>query len=168
MRLAAVTTLMACLVAPAHAELAVSFVEGAPKDRFVFENASDCALKDAVITVDLAGSSGRLIFDVTEQGAGVSVYQPFEVVAGSASLRETPIVKDGDTELKLSVIELWPGDAIAFTIDVDDTIGQRETVVAGAEITGASIVVTTQGQNASGVFGPKAAALVALPTCPNA
>ncbi|MFK7869071.1 MAG: aggregation factor core [Roseobacter sp.] len=168
MRVAALTVLLAYFATTAPAQLAVRFVEGAPKDRFIFENTGDCGLKDAAITVDLAGSNGRLIFDVTGQGAGVSVFQPFEVVSGLASLSGLPIVKDGDTLLSLSVNELAPGDAIAFTIDVDDTVGQRETVVAGAEVTGADVIVTTQGEQTSGVFGPNASAVVPLPPCPNA
>ena len=63
----------------AAADIAVRFVESAPKDRFIIENLGDCALTAAGLTLDMAGSAGGLIFDVTGSGAGVEVFQPFDL-----------------------------------------------------------------------------------------
>jgi hypothetical protein len=153
---------------PAEANLVVYFTEGAPTDRFEFVNESACPLQDAKITVDLTASKGGLIFDVTETGAGVSVYQPFDVVEGAEALGNLPQVADGDTGLILEVDTLDTGAAIAFTIDVDDTIGSAATLVSEAEISGAGIMVEARNQRISGFFGADASARVALPPCPSA
>ena len=65
---------------PAAADIVVRFDEGAPKDSFTITNADNCALPLTAITIDLAGSAAGLIFDVTGSGAGVSVFQPFQLV----------------------------------------------------------------------------------------
>ena len=54
----------------AFADLDVRFLEGAPKDRFIFHNNSNCSLETARLVLDLSGSSAGLIFDVTGKGAG--------------------------------------------------------------------------------------------------
>jgi len=66
----------------ASANLHLEFREGAPKDRFVLKNLGDCTLTDLSVTIDLKNSSGKLIFDITSSGAGVEVFQPFEVETG--------------------------------------------------------------------------------------
>jgi hypothetical protein len=152
----------------AQANLIVQFTEGAPTDRFAFTNAGDCPMQEARITVDLTASRGGLIFDVTETGAGVSVYQPFEVVEGAQSLGAVPLVADGDTGLILEVERLDPGATIAFTIDVDDTAGTAATLVSEAEISGAGIMIEAGDERISGFFGDDATARVALPPCPSA
>jgi hypothetical protein len=160
-----------CLISagiPAEADLVVRFTEGAPKDRFDFVNAGACPLQQAKITVDLTASRGGLIFDVTETGAGFSVFQPFDVVEGAHALGSLPQVADGDTGLVLEVEALDAGGTIAFTIDVDDTIGSAATLVSEAEISGAGIVIEARDQRISGYFGTDASARVALPPCPSA
>ena len=65
--------------APVQADIVVNFVESAPKDRFVIENTGECEFENLVVEIDLSGSAGGLIFDTTATGAGVEVFQPFEV-----------------------------------------------------------------------------------------
>ena len=89
---------------PSLASIQVRFDEGAPKDRFTIENAGNCDLGSTVISIDLSGSPHGLIFDVTGKGAGVQVFQPFELVNGGENLRKIPIVKDGDDQVTLEFV----------------------------------------------------------------
>ncbi len=148
-----------------HADLRASFIEGAPKDRFQIANESACILKDAEVLVDLSTSSAGLIFDVTNEGAGVEVYQPLEIVAGSDRLSKIPDVEDGQSSIRLEVTALSPGEAIAFTIDVDDTLGRRAITVSRAEIAGASVVLLQGGVSTSAMFTERAEASVGLSDC---
>jgi len=149
----------------AHADLRVNFYEGAPKDRFRIENASDCTLAASSITLDLSTSTAGLIFDVTDAGAGVEVFQPFEVVEGANLLRATPSVLDGQSQIRLDVGTLAPGQAIAFTIDVDDTLGQRAITVSGSEIEGATVLYQQDGGAATGTFSRRAEAGITVAGC---
>lgn len=149
----------------AHADLVVSFIEGAPKDRFVFEMVGACATGPASLEIDLAGSNAGLIFDVTEAGAGVEVFQPFELVAGADRVTGTSPVLDGSQDLSLDVSGLEPGAQVAFTIDVDDTIGAREITVSGAEIAGAEARLVVDGQAYEAAFGPDARARITFASC---
>lgn len=150
---------------PALADLSVRFIEGAPKDRFVFTHEGSCATGPLTLTVDLAGSAAGLVFDVTGQGAGVQVFQPFELVSGTDSVTALPEVADGDTSLDLPLSDLSPGDVIAFTIDLDDTIGAREITVSGSEIVGAGVTLKTGNATATGLFNDDARTRVSLPGC---
>lgn len=167
----AITTSLCAIAALAltatagSAELRASFIEGAPKDRFQFTNASACVLKDAEVLLDLSTSTAGLIFDVTAQGGGVEVYQPLDIVAGSQQLAAIPVVEDGQSSIRLNIVELSPGDVIAFTIDVDDTLGSRAITVSGAEIAGASVSVLQGDMRSSGVFSERAEASLDLPNC---
>ncbi|MGB3409214.1 MAG: aggregation factor core [Jannaschia sp.] len=156
MRLAVV--LAALLAAPAQAELVVTFDEGAPKDRFTLSHEGGCPLTGAVIIIDLEPAPAGLIFDVTGSGPGVAVFQPFEIVLGQ--LASPPQVKDGDQAIALTP-RLAAGERLAFTIDVDDTVSTRGTIVSDAEIAGA----TVQVGDVRGVFGADAVARVPLPDC---
>lgn len=127
----------------AAADITVSFIEGAPKDRFVIENTGSCAVNDAVFELDMGSSQGRLVFDVTPAGAGVEVFQPFEITAGADRLATVPDVVDGQSDLVLQLVQFAAGDTVVFTIDVDDTIGQREITVTGSEIAGAEARLIT-------------------------
>lgn len=138
--------------APAAADLAIRFDEGAPKDSFAFENRSDCTISGASLVLDLSGSSAGLIFDVTGAGAGVEVYQPLEIVRGAEALARIPRVRDGDNQIAFEIAELAPGAAFAFTIDVDDTIGAREITVSDSEILGARVLLTRDGAGGEAVF----------------
>ena len=48
------------------------------------------------------------------------------------------------------------GARIAFTIDVDDTVSNRQITVNGAEIEGAVLRLATDTADAEGRFGPDA------------
>lgn len=153
--------LLACAPTAALADIVVNFDEGAPKDRFIIENTSACPLPETELVIDLAGSAGKLIFDVTGTGAGVQVFQPFELVEGAEALRRVPDVGDGDRSVALDMVDLAPGGRIVFTIDVDDTIGAREITVAGSEIAGA-VIRSGAGE---GTFGTDARASLAGDAC---
>jgi hypothetical protein len=159
-------TILALLGATsAQADLTLRFTEGAPKDRFTLTNTGDCALPAGSITVDLGTAPAGLIFDVTNAGAGVQVFQPFEVVAGADRLTSQPKVADGDTAVTLPISGLAAGQSVAFTIDVDDTGGGREITVSGSEIAGATLRATFGGATQSATVNNRAAASIAMPAC---
>lgn len=153
------------LATTATADVRVSFDEGAPKDRFRIENTGTCALNDAFIVIDLSPSQGGLIFDVTAAGQGVEVFQPFEVVQGAAFLSNAPTVVDGQTQVQLDILALAPGHMIAFTVDVDDTLGQRAITVAGSEIAGATATYIQGGTSVSATMTSAATAVIPAPKC---
>lgn len=107
-------------------ELELTFIESAPKDSFVIRNAGTCALVEAELNIDLSESEGKLIFDTTESGAGVEVFQPFEITAGELELISSDLVKDGDTQLRLRLLNLAVGAQASFTIDLDDVLADGE------------------------------------------
>ena len=165
MKSSLVIALILCAAMPALADIRVDFDEGAPKDRFTILNDGACALEGATVTVDLGGSAGRLIFDVTGSGAGIQVFQPFEAVSGADLLTALPTVSDGDTAVSLTLRSLASGERVAFTIDVDDTTSGYGIMVSGSEITGAGVRVATGDTTVEGRFGTDAVARVALSTC---
>jgi len=152
-------------VLPAYAGVQVRFVEGAPKDRFVIENVGTCAVQASTVRIDLADSTGRLVFDVTAAGAGVEVFQPLEFVQGSEALRALPSVVDGQDAIALEIAALAVGEEISFTIDVDDTIGQREITVTGSEIEGGTVSYLKGSETTSATFTKDAVAKVAIADC---
>ena len=160
MRSTLITTSLATLVlsTSAFADIRVKFDEGAPKDRFTISNVSGCTLEKGEVVIDLSSSAAGLIFDTTNQGAGVEVFQPLEFTRGQAMLSKMPKVKDGDNKVTLAFKDFKNGDAISFTIDVDDTIGQREITVSSSEITGAAFMVKTMSGSASAKFDGSATA----------
>ena len=143
------------------AQLTARFDEGAPKDRFTITNTGACTLSGARVVIDLSGSKAGLIFDVTDAGAGVEVFQPFDLVQGAAFVEGRPAVRDGDTSVVLPLRGLPAGESIAFTIDVDDTLGGREITVDGSEIEGAQVRLDDR----SAPFGRDARARLPLPGC---
>ena len=149
----------------AQADVLVRFSEGAPKDRFTITNMVDCAIGPIEVTVDLSTSASGLIFDVTGNGAGVEVYQPFELVAGEALIDGMPRVEDGDQAVRLQITGLEPGARVAFTIDVDDTIGAREITVTDAEIEGAVLRVRSGDRMAEARFESDAVATLDWSDC---
>ncbi|MGR3636402.1 MAG: aggregation factor core [Shimia sp.] len=148
-----------------HADLSVRFVEGAPKDRFEIKNVGACALTASTIQLDLSTSRGALIFDVSNSGAGVEVFQPFEVVSGQDAFAEMPSVVDGQNAVDLKISKLNPGANIAFTIDVDDTLGAREITVTGSEIAGATVTQIGTDGRTTAQFDSQARAQVADISC---
>ena len=150
---------------PSLASIQVRFDEGAPKDRFTIENAGNCDLGSTVISIDLSGSPHGLIFDVTGKGAGVQVFQPFELVNGGENLRKIPIVKDGDDQVTLEFSGFKAGETLSFTIDVDDTMNAQQITVSNSEIAGAKIVATTGQKTLNAPFHDNAEAVVAIDDC---
>ncbi len=150
----------------ASADITATFIEGAPKDRFVLSSDSGvCDDTPISVTVDLTGSAGALIFDTTGAGAGVEVFQPFELVAGGERVTGTSSVSDGDTRLTLSLNGLPEGVDVAFTIDVDDTIGAREITVTDAEIEGAVLRVRSGDRVEEALFQGNAVARIDWSDC---
>lgn len=149
----------------ALADMDLRFDEGAPKDRFTLTNNGTCPLPAMELTIDLGTAPAGLIFDVTGSGAGVQVYQPFELIAGAEHLSRTPVVLDGDTAIVLSLTGLGPGQSVAFTIDVDDTGGESETIVSGSEIAGATLRAALSDQTLEARVGTDANATIPLAAC---
>lgn len=153
----------------AHANVEVNFVESAPKDRFVIENVGKCDLDNVTVDIDLTQSAGRLIFDTTSSGAGVEVFQPFEIGEGDLKLVSSVDVKDGDTGLSINVVSIQPGKSVSFTIDVDDTLTSSELGmirVTGAEIENAQVSLRLgDDQPVTAAFNGQSKALVVLPPC---
>ncbi len=148
-----------------QAGVQIRFIEGAPKDRFVLTNVGACAVEASTVKIDLSQSAGRLIFDVTEKGAGVEVFQPLEFVEGADALRQIPAVVDGQDAIELEIASLADGDKLSFTIDVDDTIGQREITVTGSEIEGATVSFTDEGETSTAAFSSEALVNLATKDC---
>lgn len=147
----------------AYGQLEVRYIEGAPKDRFQFTAA--CDLPSGALSLDLSTSAGKLIFDVTADGAGVEVFQPLEIVAGQEWVKEVPKVRDGDQQLSLVLSPMPQGATIAFTIDVDDTLGGREITVSGSEIEGALVSWSTTSGQSDASFGTNAQVALNLTIC---
>jgi hypothetical protein len=139
-----------------QAGVQIRFIEGAPKDSFVLTNVGTCEVEASTLKIDLSQSAGRLIFDVTEKGAGVEVFQPLEFVEGVDALRQLPSVVDGQNTIELEIASLAAGGKLAFTIDVDDTIGQREITVTGSEIEGATVSYTDANEATTATFSSEA------------
>lgn len=148
-----------------YADINIEFDEGAPKDRFTISNSSGCDLSGGTIMIDLSKSSAGLIFDTTGRGAGVEVYQPLEITQGEDMLAQMPSVSDGDNTIELAFNSFANGDAISFTIDVDDTIGQREITVSNAEISGAAFSMKFGAQNISATFDETSTASASQKLC---
>lgn len=153
-------------VTAAQAGFVARFVEGAPKDTFVLEAAPGaCAVVPLSVTFDLTGSDGQLIFDVTDAGAGVEVFQPFELVRGAERVTAVSDVVDGDRLLQLEVSDLPEAATVVFTIDVDDTLGAREITVGRSEIVGAKVTVSDGTTEMTGVFDSTSTTRIDWPDC---
>ena len=153
------------LATPALAGLEVEFDEGAPKDRLIVEHTGGCAISDATLTIDFTESEGQLIFDTTAAGAGVEVFQPFEVIAGGDALSAVPNVTDGQKIVTLRISELSEGDVVIVTTDVDDTIGAREITVRDGEFSGSTVRLEQGNSVTEEEFGQSPLASIIVPEC---
>lgn len=99
------------------ADVNLRFIEGAPKDRFEITSISECLTGPLTVSINLEGSVGGLIFDITASGVGVEVFQPFELVAGQAMVSQSLAVVDGDKALSLGLRVLPKDQVVAFTLD---------------------------------------------------
>ncbi len=156
--------LLALLASPGFADITVRFVESAPKDRFVISS-DTCPLQNVAVNIDLAGSAGGLIFDVTSAGAGVEVFQPVEVQSGTVTAQ--PVV-DGDQQLSFEISDLRAGDDVIISADLDDvlvnsSLGQIR--VAGSELNGTAVQMTIAGEKQSAVFAQDANTVVLAHSC---
>jgi len=151
-----------------YSDITVSFIEGAPKDRFAIRNTGECPFKDLTLNVDLSSSTGNLIFDTTGSGAGVEVFQPFETDDG-IELVSSAMVQDGDKQLTIKVAELAPDTTVSFTIDVDDTLTNSELGqirVGNSEIAGTQItVVSDNNPAATATIDNSSNTVVVMPDC---
>lgn len=162
---AALALVMGLTALPALADISVRFIEGAPKDRFEITNLATCAVVRTDLVIDLSTSAAGLIFDTTSTGAGVDVFQPFELVAGADALASQPKVIDGDKQVKLPISRLAPKAVLAFTIDVDNTMTSRGIMVSGSQIEGVSVRVSAAGTTTTGRFSQQGNALIQTPPC---
>ena len=143
------------LSSPSYAELKLQFFEGAPKDRFVVTNIGSCDIEAAQVERDFAASKAGLIFDVTGSGAGVEVFQPFEVTQGALLLADQPSISDGDRRVTLNMTGL----------DVDDTAGTREITVADSEMSGTTVSLRVADKTYSAVIETGAQVTLETPDC---
>ncbi len=152
----------------ASASLDIRFVESAPKDWFSVTNQSECTLAEFTLTIDLAASAGGLIFDTTATGAGVEVFQPFQIRSGELSLLSAG-VDDGANRLSIVVRNLQPSASASFTIDVDDTLTVSELGmirVSGAEISGGTVTVeSANNPDFNGAFDNTGKLRLPAPQC---
>ncbi|SIS46160.1 hypothetical protein SAMN05421760_101839 [Neptunomonas antarctica] len=160
--------LMLLSVASVNASVMVNFLEGAPKDSFVITNTGQCSLQAVRVDIDLTNTTGGLIFDTTANGAGVEVFQPFEVTKGDIQLKDKASVNDGDKILSVIISSIQPNASVSFTIDVDDTMRKSERgmiIVSGAEIENGLVTVTQGSVASSGTFGRNSKAMVNMASC---
>lgn len=153
------------IASPSFADVRVQFVEGAPKDAFIITNQGSCDIGPAELIIDFAATNAGLIFDVSAAGAGVEVFQPFEVTEGATLLTSQPTITDGDQTATFSIATLGPDQKIAFTIDVDDTNGTREITVSDDEINGALISINAGGKQTTAVLAENAEAMLTVDGC---
>lgn len=147
------------------ADVHVSFIEGAPKDKFVVTNIGTCDLPTTKIRIDFSGSSSGLIFDVASSGPGVEVFQPFQIVLGKHLVSGASTVSDGDKSVMMDFDSFCMVQSVGFTIDVDDTTGTREVTVLDSELLGPTVEVTTKNEEFSATFASKSEVLVRIPDC---
>lgn len=125
--------------------LSSEFSESAPRDYFRFTNLSADTWQVKTITINLADSAGRLIFDTRQGGDGVEVFQPYKTESGSATLAKVTQPGDGATTMELAFSEFSPQQRFGFSIDVDDTLKKSslgQIRVTGSELSGAELIVT--------------------------
>ncbi|MBS9718987.1 aggregation factor core [Pseudohalocynthiibacter aestuariivivens] len=165
MKVFSIAACAAVFAGPSFADVRVQFLERAPKDTFIVTNQGACAIGTSELVIDFQGTSAGLIFDVSGSGAGVEVFQPFEVTEGADFLTSLPTISDGDQTATLLINNLDPAQRIAFTIDVDDTNGVREITVSDSEINGATATLITARDRVSSVFDTKAELVLPTAAC---
>ena len=159
------TCLLMLCAGSAQADLSLHFFEGAPKDRFVLTNTGTCPLAEATLTLDIGAAAAGLLFDATPGGAGVDVYQPFEVIEGRGALLGLPELADGDTVLSLNLAGLAAGGIVSFSLDVDDTGTGRPETISGSEIAGAVVTLVMGETTLEMAFSDQASAVIPIAPC---
>lgn len=166
---ALITALVSLLPSAVLAEIVVTIAESSPTDLITIENRTDCDFYDFGMQIDLRNSAGGLIFDISEGGAGASGYQPFEILQGGSAVRNYARVSDGDRVAFIEFATLEAGQRVIFMVDMDDTLPDNafgQTIVDGAEIAGAVIVLTAVGEEPStAIFLPDGRATAQIRSC---
>ena len=142
--IASAAPLLASAQAVCKVDVSFAFTESAPRDRFEIRNESSAGQPIQRVRLEMLRSAGRLYFDTVQGGAGVDVFQPFQVDSGDARLAADPAVKDGDDRVDLVFQRFEPGQRFQFSIDVDDRLGDSDmgpTRVSGREMEGAVLTV---------------------------
>lgn len=165
MKLFSIATIACLAASQSHADIHLDFLEGAPKDRFILTNQGACQIESALVKLDLSTSKAGLVFDVTANGSGVEVYQPFEITVGSEHILSVPEVADGDQSVILQIQDFGPGKVVAFTFDVDDTTGGREITVSDSEFMGVSVSATIGSTLVSTVFNERSNVRLDIADC---
>lgn len=150
----------------------ISFMEGAPVDKFRIENRSDI-WQISTVEINLASSKGRLIFDTTPGGKGVDVFQPYKEVSGSAKIISASKIADGSDAVTLRFERFAKGETYTFSIDVDDQLTSSELGqirISGSEMELAKanfslIASDGQAKNISASFDKDNKAIVNDPAC---
>jgi hypothetical protein len=149
-----------CLAGPAAADdLLVVFQDSSPKDRLIIYNAG-CAIGAATFQLDLTPTLKGLYLDTTDAAPGTGVSHQLEIIEGAAT---TAPAEDGDQILAISLQALPELGAVTITMDVDDTNSDAEIIVLGAEISGATIKMTTATTTQTAVFANDGRAFLPVP-----
>ena len=134
-----------------YTTLSIVFEESAPKDIFTIQNTGQCSTHPMLLRIDMSTSKSGLIFDPTDGGAGVQVFQPLEIRSGRNLIASVSEVRDGDNDVTFMLKSLKPDTVVSFTIDVDDTLPQSErgqTMISASEMQGATVEVKSDGKKA--------------------
>jgi len=129
----------------ARADIVVQFFDGSPEDSIFIRNEDVCETGPVSITIDLRDSAGRLFFDITDAGAGFSVFQPFRIVGGMDFVDALTPVNDGTQAVTIRFLNIPPDGVTTITTDLDDALPGSPTgptIVDGAEIAGALVTLS--------------------------
>lgn len=157
----------------AAADIVLQYTEAAPQDRLTVRNAGGCDPGPLNVTLDLRDTPAGLYFDTSAQGAGVSVFQPFEWLSGAEILEGTSAVADGDQVLVIRFRHFPPGAEAMFGFDLDDSDPSGPlgpTMLSPTELVGATAHVTLEPgsvveRRITAGFDPGATARVPLTLC---
>ena len=161
-------TLLLSATTAAQADLTVQFIEGAPTDSFVMTNTSPCTVPAQTVSFDLSTSAAGLIFDVTNDGAGVEVFQPLKVVGANPLVLSTSTITDGDQTLDIQLDQMAPNAQVRVTFDMDDTLKDGDLGqirVSRSEIEGASVSTSAGQTQAAALFDAKGMSSLAQREC---
>jgi len=85
--------------------------------------------------------------------------------SGDCPLGPMRVVIDISTAPAGLIFDVTGAQAVAFTIDVDDTTSDRQITVSGSEMSGAQVRIEAGNAAHSGVFDARALATVPLSEC---
>lgn len=97
--------------------LEVSLTDGDPYDRIYISNTGACDIVAGALTLDFAGSDGKIVIDTAYGGVGTKDPMPVEVETGNIAVAP---VADGDTEISVLIHSLGPGGTAIVTLDFDN------------------------------------------------